>query len=466
MGWFGSTRQGLFTMADDLEQQPQGWLSSWLPTWRPTSMSQLKNVEARILQCLQNKFLARYVSLPNQNKIWTVTVSPELRDRTPLVMVHGFGGGVGLWILNMDSLSARRTLHTFDLLGFGRSSRPTFPRDPEGAEDEFVTSIETWRETMGIPSMILLGHSLGGFLATSYSIKYPDRVKHLILVDPWGFPLRPTDPSEIRAPPTWVKAVASVLGRSNPLAVLRVAGPWGEYPADGETVAGRRDPLPGLENGLFSNTWKGIVQGDTRADKARDFIGKGHLGREQQGKGTQENGSSVWLTVSGFMGMGSVSWLSPANRLAQPVLGLAQGPSWWHLHLSAKMESNAKDAGRLAVSSLLSAPPKFSPLVIRAAPCSLSGPRAVKQLLQVAIALGQGGAVWVNGPLTKLSPLNCPVLEAPLIWTLTIPTYSCKMGIGLALLLKTVTLDQMSLQFQKVHFFSFICMEKAFLCKG
>nr|XP_035970729.1 (Lyso)-N-acylphosphatidylethanolamine lipase isoform X4 [Halichoerus grypus] len=206
---------------------PQGWLSSWLPAWRPTSMSQLKNVEARILQCLQNKFLARYVSLPNQNKIWTVTVSPELRDRTPLVMVHGFGGGVGLWILNMDSLSARRTLHTFDLLGFGRSSRPTFPRDPEGAEDEFVTSIETWRETMGIPSMILLGHSLGGFLATSYSIKYPERVKHLILVDPWGFPLRPTDPSEIRAPPTWFKAVVSVLGRSNPLAVLRVAGPWG-----------------------------------------------------------------------------------------------------------------------------------------------------------------------------------------------------------------------------------------------
>ncbi|XP_059563532.1 (Lyso)-N-acylphosphatidylethanolamine lipase isoform X4 [Myotis daubentonii] len=206
--------------------RPQGWLSSWLPAWRPTSMSQLKNVEAKILQCLQNKFLARYVSLPNQNKIWTVTVSPELRDRTPLVMVHGFGGGVGLWILNMDSLSARRTLHTFDLLGFGRSSRPTFPRDPEGAENEFVISIETWRETMGIPSMILLGHSLGGFLATSYSIKYPERVKHLILVDPWGFPLRPTDPSEIRAPPTWVKAVASVLGRSNPLAVLRIAGPW------------------------------------------------------------------------------------------------------------------------------------------------------------------------------------------------------------------------------------------------
>ena len=40
-------------------------------------------------------------------------------------------------------------------------------------------------------------------------------------------------------------------------------------------------PLPGPETGLLSNTQKWIVQGDTCADKARDFIGKGHLGGEQ-----------------------------------------------------------------------------------------------------------------------------------------------------------------------------------------
>ena len=39
--------------------------------------------------------------------------------------------------------------------------------------------------------------------------------------------------------------------------------------------------LPGPETGLLSNTRKWIVWGDTRADKARDFIGKGHLGGEQ-----------------------------------------------------------------------------------------------------------------------------------------------------------------------------------------
>ena len=72
-------------------------------------------------------------------------------------------------------------------------------------------------------------------------------------------------------------------------------------------------PLPGPKSGLLSNTQKCIIQGDTCADKARDFIGTGHPGGEQEGKGTQENCSATWLAVSGFMAMGLVSRLSLAN---------------------------------------------------------------------------------------------------------------------------------------------------------
>ena len=49
---------------------------------------------------------------------------------------------------------------------------------------------------------------------------------------------------------------------------------------------------------------------ETHADKAEDFLGKGHLGRELQGKGTQSC-SATWLTVPGFIAMGLVSGLSP-----------------------------------------------------------------------------------------------------------------------------------------------------------
>ena len=94
-------------------------------------------------------------------------------------------------------------------------------------------------------------------------------------------------------------------------------------------------PLPGPETGLLSNTQKWIVGGDTCADKARGFIGKGHRGGEQEGKGSQENCSAMWLAVSGFMVMGLVSGWSLTNhsnsvfpggtRIAQPRWMLVRG---------------------------------------------------------------------------------------------------------------------------------------------
>ncbi|XP_017351708.1 (Lyso)-N-acylphosphatidylethanolamine lipase [Ictalurus punctatus] len=231
-------------MQDENELEPNSGNWSWWPSWRPTSMSLLKSAEAKILSCIKNELWSRFVTLPNQNRIWTLIVSSKAARKTsdkasqiPLVMVHGFGGGVGLWVRNMDALSRSRPVYAFDLLGFGRSSRPAFQNDATLAEEQFVSSIEQWRESLGLERMILLGHSLGGYLATSYSIQYPERVSHLILVDPWGFPEKPQPQqdgssgqlSEVKrpGPPRWVRAAASVLSFFNPLAIVRLAGPWG-----------------------------------------------------------------------------------------------------------------------------------------------------------------------------------------------------------------------------------------------
>lgn len=52
-------------------------------------------------------------------------------------------------------------------------------------------------------------------------------------------------------------------------------------------------PFLESESGFLSNTCKWIAQGDTYADRAKDFIGKGCSGREQQGKGAKENSSAM-----------------------------------------------------------------------------------------------------------------------------------------------------------------------------
>ena len=144
--------------------------------------------------------------------------------------------------------------------------------------------------------------------------------------------------------------------------------PWGSKVLGGScvesirvSVAGR-GPLPRPESGLLSNTWKWIVQGDIHTDKAKDFIGKWYSGREQQSKGNQENRSIMWLTISDFMVMGLVSGFSLANHLAWPVFSMTQGPSWWCVCLSAKMNFSEKDYGSL-VEYRLTSPSSFRPLL-------------------------------------------------------------------------------------------------------
>ncbi|XP_067663333.1 (Lyso)-N-acylphosphatidylethanolamine lipase-like [Haliotis asinina] len=193
--------------------------------WKPTSAGKLAEVEQKILKCVKSKTNGRFVKTNNYN-IWTVTVNAHL-DAMPLVLVHGMGGGVAMWIQNLDSLAENRPVYTFDLLGFGRSSRPTFSTDAREAEAEFVRSLEEWRQELKLDRFILLGHSLGGFVSSAYAIQNPERVEHLILADPWGYPEKPPTTETRQRYPLWARALVKVLQPFNPFTALRLAGPYG-----------------------------------------------------------------------------------------------------------------------------------------------------------------------------------------------------------------------------------------------
>lgn len=117
-----------------------------------------------------------------------------------LVMLHGYGAGLGFFYRNFESLSRAEGWKVFalDLLGMGRSSRPAFKihaKDKEGkiAETEswFVDALEEWRIKRGLDRFTLLGHSLGGYLAVAYALKYPGHLNKLILASPVGIPEDP-----------------------------------------------------------------------------------------------------------------------------------------------------------------------------------------------------------------------------------------------------------------------------------
>jgi cardiolipin-specific phospholipase len=118
----------------------------------------------------------------------------EDKSKAPLVIMHGYGNGIGYLFPNLVPLASktRRKVFGIDMLGFGLSSRPEYlsitDRTTESSEAFFVDSLERWRESQKIDKMVLCGHSLGGYLSTAYTEKYPERVERLVLLSPVGVP--------------------------------------------------------------------------------------------------------------------------------------------------------------------------------------------------------------------------------------------------------------------------------------
>lgn len=130
--------------------------------------------------------IGNFDTLPDEPvKVWTAMLNKGCPG-TPIVLIHGFASGLGLWALNYDGIAqAQRTIYAFDMPGFGQSSRPLFSTDPKEAEDQFIMYIEAWRAKMKLEKMIMIGHSMGSFLVVTYAMKYPRRVAHMMLADPW-----------------------------------------------------------------------------------------------------------------------------------------------------------------------------------------------------------------------------------------------------------------------------------------
>ena len=142
-------------------------------------------------------------------------------------------------------------------------------------------------------------------------------------------------------------------------------------------------------------TLRNELSEETRADKARDFIGKGRPGQSSSVRGPGEQ-LCCGACIPGFYGDG-ISFqvvLSQSFWLVQPVHAC-----------SVKMDARKKDSGRWLVVSpfdLSWTLPVGGGLLVL---CSLPGPPGVKQLMQiVTVVPGQGGrfqSSFVRLPLTK-----------------------------------------------------------------
>ena len=102
-----------------------------------------------------------------------------------LVLLHGTGASLHTWEGWIENLNEDFTIHSFDLPAFGLTGPSP---DRNYSIDSYVAFVDELTKVVGIDSFALAGNSLGGGIAWQYTLKHPDKVTHLILIDASGYP--------------------------------------------------------------------------------------------------------------------------------------------------------------------------------------------------------------------------------------------------------------------------------------
>jgi len=102
---------------------------------------------------------------------------------TPLVLLHGFGADKDNWTRVSGYLTEHFDVIAIDLPGFGNS---TDNIDLEYDVFSQVTRFKKVLDTLKIKEFNLAGSSMGGYIAGNFSARYPERVKKLWLISPFG----------------------------------------------------------------------------------------------------------------------------------------------------------------------------------------------------------------------------------------------------------------------------------------
>ena len=122
------------------------------------------------------------LTVPGGGRIWYRVFGSG--KGTPVLLIHGGPGGTSCGLTRFAALGNDRPVILYDQLGTGRSDRPsdtTYWNLPH-----FVAEVQTIRDSLGLDSLDLIGHSWGTAVATEYVLTHPNSgVRAMVLAGPF-----------------------------------------------------------------------------------------------------------------------------------------------------------------------------------------------------------------------------------------------------------------------------------------
>jgi aminoacrylate hydrolase len=99
----------------------------------------------------------------------------------PLLLVSGLGGVAAYWKPNLPALAANYRVIVHDHRGIGQSSRSMI----KYSVDQMTHDVVRLMDQLKIERAHLVGHSTGGAIGQTLAIKYPQRLKRMVLFSTW-----------------------------------------------------------------------------------------------------------------------------------------------------------------------------------------------------------------------------------------------------------------------------------------
>ncbi|MDO3695151.1 alpha/beta hydrolase [Wenyingzhuangia sp. chi5] len=128
-----------------------------------------------------------YITLTTQKQNLTMAymnVKPDNFNGKTIVLFHGKNFNGAYWKTTIKSLTSKGyQVIAPDQIGFGKSSKPDHF---QYSFQELAKDSKTLLDSLGIKKTAILGHSMGGMLATRFALMYPEMTEKLILENPIG----------------------------------------------------------------------------------------------------------------------------------------------------------------------------------------------------------------------------------------------------------------------------------------
>jgi len=106
----------------------------------------------------------------------------EVGSGETVLAIHGLGGNWTVWLENLTTIARDHRVIAVDLPGFGRSA----PSSDGIAIPGYSRLLLQLLRELAIDQAVLMGSSLGGWIAADIALRAPERVSALVLVDAGG----------------------------------------------------------------------------------------------------------------------------------------------------------------------------------------------------------------------------------------------------------------------------------------